>query len=332
MYRSAFMKNIIWRTLFLGILLSSCSGVKTAQFNSQLIDSNCNQQNAYSYSKDELPQPLYEIELDSALVKQFSFKSLNIANAIGVLEYLEKYVKIHADISQNPSIEQRIEIIELSNKINQRINLSSLEISAVVSEIDCEEERADQLAAYMKGKEKDAETKLTVGAIVVGAVGAISSGILLSNGDKTNTPEFIGIGTGLIEATLGILILTNNKKAEFHHTRNVLKDIWEGRETSIAFPPSVWYYLNFFDPKHPDNHSLRYQIIDRWMGFEQISTAKSKKKRNLFNIYFGEGGKYTSQELKTRSNMLDQLEAQVSLMKQDLKGLASELEQISKDN
>ena|SRR5690554_1158223 len=330
MYRSAFMKKISWKVVLLSILLSSCSGIKNAEISNQLIDSNCNQQNAYSYASEELPKPLYEIDLDTSLYNQFSFKSLNIANAIGVLDYLREYVKIHTTIDDNPSIEQRLDIIELSNKINQRINLSSLEISAVVSEIDCEEERADQLAAYMKGKEKDTETKLTVSAIVVGAIGAISSGTLLINGDKSNTPDFIGIGTGLIEATLGILILTNNKKEEFHHSRNVLKDIWEGRETSIMFPTSVWYYLNYFDPETPDDHSLRYQIIERWMSFEQISSAKSKKKRSLFDIYFGEGGKYTSQELKTRSNMLDQLEAQVSLMKQDLKGLASELEHISK--
>src|SRR5690554_1106329 len=227
------MKQIIWKTLFLSMIITSCSGIKESQFSKQLVKSNCNQLNAYSYTKEEIPSPLHELELDTILTNQFTFKSLNIANAIGLIDYLSAYLEIHEDIEEEPSIEKRLAIIELSNKINQRINFASLEISSVTSEIDCEEERADQLAAYMSNKEKDIETRLTVGAIVVGAVGAVSSGILLYKGNKSNAPDIIGIGGGLLEATLGLLILSNNKKAEFHHQRNALKEIWEGKDTSV---------------------------------------------------------------------------------------------------
>lgn len=316
--------------LLLTLFLVSCSTVRETQLGSQLTESNCNQQNIYSYSADELPVPLYELEIDSALQTHFNFNSLNVAHAIGILDDLEAYVSLHEHLQKNPSIENRLELIELSQRINQAINLSSLEISAVASEIDCEEERADQISAYMKGKEKDTETRLTVGAIVVGAAGAIITGALLINGEEGNMPDFIGIGAGLAEATLGLMILTNNKKVEFYHPRNALREIWEGRLTSTMFPPAVWYYLNYFNPQETDRNSLRYQIIERWMSFEHISSAQGKKKRSLFDIYFGNGGKYSSEQLKTRANMLDQLEAQISLMKQDLKALATELQELNK--
>jgi hypothetical protein len=307
-------------------LLASCAGVKNTQIKNQLVESNCNQQNVYSYTLEDLPQPIYQLELDTALISRFSFKSLNIAHAIGIMSHLTEYVKTQKDYSQNPTLEKKIHLIELSQRINQRINVSSLEISAVASEMDCEEERTDQIASYLKGREDNAEKKFTVGAIIVGAAGAITTGILIVNGNESNTPDLIGIGTGLTEATLGLSILLNKRTVELRHERNALKEIWEGKETSTMFPPSVWYYLNYYNPNQPYQSSMRYQIIERWMSFGQIYVAKSKKKKSLINVYFGNGGKYSAEQLYNRASMLDQLEAQISLIKQDLKGLALELE------
>lgn len=317
--------------ILIGIVLASCSGSKHASLNKQLIESNCNQQNVYSYTRNDLPKPIYKIELDTALPVRFSFKSLNVANAIGILGHLTEYVNIQKEFKKNPTPEKRLDIIELSQKINQRINISSLEISAVVSEIDCEDERAGQIADYLNSKENEAESKLTVGAIIVGAAGAVTAGILLANDNNSNAPEFIGIGTGLTEATLGLMILLNKRKVEFYHTRNALREIWRGQDTSTVFPPSLWYYLNYFNPNIPNQPSLRYQIIECWMKFGQIAAVKSKKKKKLINIYFEDAGKYTAEQLNNRANMLDQLEAHISLMKQDLKGLALELENLKAD-
>lgn len=62
------------------------------------------------------------------------------------------------------------------------------------------------------------------------------------------------------------------------------------------------------------------------MKFGQITDSKEKEKEKLINLYFKEGGKYTTEQLFNRSNMHDQVEAQINLMKQDLKMLGLELE------
>lgn len=304
--------------------------MKDVSLSSRLAESNCNLQNVYEYRAEELPQPLHELELDSNLLKYFDINSLNVAHAIGILDDLNRFVQLQEHGQKDSSLEKRMEVVELSQKINQAINLSSLSISAITSEIDCEEERAEQVSAYMKEKEKDTETRLTVGAIIVGAAGAIVAGALLLNGDESNAPEFVGIGAGLAEATLGLMVLTNKKRVKFHHPRNVLREIWNGEETSSMFPPALWYYLNYFNPQQVERNSLRYQILEGWMSFEQISSTQGQKKRSLFEVFFGDGGMYSSDQLKTRANMLDQLEAQISLMKQDLKALATELQEFYK--
>ncbi|MCH7402253.1 hypothetical protein ACFOUP_18390 [Belliella kenyensis] len=319
-----------WTISILTLVITSCAGIKNAQLTSQLDKSNCNQQVARTYTKDELPNPIHTLDLDTLLTNRFSSQSLNAANAVELLDLLTEYVNLKKDFNVSPTLEKRIEIVELSQRINQRINISSLEVSAVASEMDCEEERADQIATYLKGKEDDAETKLTVGAIVVGAAGAITSGILLANGVNGNAHELIGLGAGLTEATLGILILMNKRKVTFYHPRNALKDIWTAPDTSTIFPSSVWYYLTYENPNTKEK-SLRQQLLDKWLGFGQIADTKEKNKEKIYDLFFGEGGKYSADQLTNRANMHDQIEAHINLMKQDLKLLALELEKLNNE-
>lgn len=306
--------------LFTTCYLSSCIGTRPTTFQAHLIASNCNQEG--SYSTQEIPKPIHELDIDTALLARFSFRSLNVANAIGIVDELTQLVHNQKAYKQSPSLEKKMELLELSQKINQQINVSSLEVSAVASEIDCEEERTDQIANYLASKENNTETRLTVGAITIGATGAIATGAMLNNG---NTGDYIGVATGIAEAAFGLLILINKRKIDFYHPRNVLREVWEGKDTSEILPASVWYYLNYFNPEKSGTHSLRYQIIERWMSFGQISESNSKERKQLIEIYFGDGGRYTAEQLDNRANMLDQLEAHITLMKQDLKVLANEL-------
>ncbi|MFT2010476.1 hypothetical protein ACMA1I_17510 [Pontibacter sp. 13R65] len=307
------------------LLLTSCAGGHQVRLKSTLTQSNCNQQKAYRLSSQDIPKPIHELVLDTSLTSRFSFNSLNVANAIGLVDLLNDFVKSKKQYQLDPTLANRFATMELTETINHRIDIASLEISAISSELDCEEERTDQIATYLRHKEDDSETKLTVGAIVVGATGAILSGLVLNKG---NASEYIGIGAGITEATLGILILTNKRKVELQHPRNVLRTIWEGQDEAGIFPPSVWYYLTYDNPAEPDMPPLRQQIIEKWESFGQIDRRKTSSKKKQLQMYFDDGGKYSAEELRNRANMLDQLESHVNLMKQALRNLAIELEDL----
>src|SRR5699024_6167427 len=149
----------------------------------------------------------------------------------------------------------------------KRINLASLEISAVTAELDCEEERADQLASFLRNKEEKKETMLTVGSIILGALSAIVTGVLITDKNEGNASDIIGVGVGLADATIGVMMLLNETKIMYHHKRNVLREIWLATETSSIYPPSIWYYLNQHESNKP---SLREQLIESWKKFGQI--------------------------------------------------------------
>ncbi len=307
------------------VLCTSCGRHQYNQLRTRLSRSNCYHNTAYNYSSEKLPKEALLTHLDTTLSNNFSFQSLHAANAIGVLTDLVSYAELLEAYRKNRSTENRLRILEKTQSINQQINIASIEISAVASELDCEEERADQIATFLKNREGSTETKLTVGAIVVGAVGTISTAILVKQGNNGTLADDIGISASLIGTALGALVLFNEKKMEFYHERNPIAEIWNASDTSIFFPPSLWYYLNFNNPQQK-GVSFRKQLIEKWVLLGQMDSPDKEDSDNN-KLLLGNGGKYTADQLDNRSNMLDQIEAQISVMKQDLKLLALELEE-----
>lgn len=315
----------VW--IFAALMLlgfQTCTGPRELRNISQVNNSNCQQQTSVSYIDAEPTEELNINDISPVLKNHFSIKSLHIAHAIGIMPSLEEMIQVHQSMQESRSMESRLLLLEANQKINSRIHMASLEISAVASEMDCEEERAEQIANFLKQQENRQSSRLTVAAIGVGAIGAIVTGVLLLNGQTGKIPEIIGITTGFTEAILGFLILRNGKVIHFQHKRNPIKEIWEGPEKSAIFPPALWYYLNRNMPEAEGSH--REQLIKNWIHFAEISSSNKIKGDEKYPLFFGEGGLYNADQLFLRANMLDQTEAQVSLMQQDLSQLSRELQ------
>ncbi len=308
--------------------MTSCSSWKKIELDNYLQKSNCFQQQDYDYTLEDLPIPIHELELDSMLLNNFSFNSLNIAHSFGFLGEIENYLQILiTEESPNLSaVELQLKKLELRQKLNHYINMASIDVSAIASEMDCEEERADQIASYLARKDAKAENRLTVSAIISGAIGTIGAAIIVLNDPEDNRVEYFGIGVGITEVLFGTLLLTNERKVYIYHERNALRELWEGQTISSIFPPPIWYYLNYYNPNNFEEDSKRNIILEKWMKFGQISESKEKKKDELIALYFKDGGYYNSIQLENRANMHDQIESQINLMKQQLKSLALELD------
>jgi hypothetical protein len=126
---------------------------------------------------------------------------------------------------------------------------------------------------------------------------------------------------------LGTLILINQRHIDFYHKDNALHSVWENTETSSYFPPSIWYFLTY-ENKLKNEKSLAKLLVEKWILFGQVSKQESKTNIKNNNLFFGNGGRYNAEQLKTRSDMLDQVESYVTLMKQDLKALSYQIEKL----
>ncbi|MFN6944779.1 MAG: hypothetical protein ACK4ND_07505 [Cytophagaceae bacterium] len=301
--------------------VSSCVPGRTVQVKSYALQSNCHKQNKAPLSSKTY-EPVEEIIQDTALLTRFSSSSLHVANAIGLLPMLEKLIKHEYIIDNEPSIEDKVDYLFLKQQILERIELASLEISGTASEMDCEEERADQIAYMLMQKENSQERKLTVAAITVGALIAIASGVIYARNPDSPHVDGVGIIGGVAEVGLGLSILFLNKKVNFSHRRNPLKAFWYNDNEEGIFPSSVWYYLN---QKNEGEMSVRQELIQKWISLEQMPAEGDKHYERDLNLYLGEGGRYTAEQLSNRANMLDQLEAQINLMQKELKQLISEI-------
>ncbi len=226
-----------------------------------------------------------------------------MAKVLGISGTMHRYIKeINKESPDEDFLNQE------GRKIERAIQMASFEISAITGGIDCEEEKAEQIATFLDKRVKNKETNRTVAAIVTGAAISTGTGVALVAGASGALLEVLGIVGGLAEVWLGVSILRLEKYVEIEHPFNVIDMIYLKDNSDRVFPESVWAYINI--DVNDDSVSKRDRLVDRWEDFEvDVSSLE---------ILRSKGGKYDSELLKTRANMLDQLEAQIYLMKQDL--------------
>lgn len=301
------------------ILLTGCANRGLARFQSQLEQSTCNQWQPSTGPVGNPPGPYDPALIPSRVSSHFSPNSLHMAHAIHVLPLLDEYMAHLAVPPGRRSLEERVELLELRRTIAYHCDLASLEISAVASEFDCEEEKISQLAEYLNGLEQRNSDRLNVAAIAVGAGGALFSGIHLAEEDRNRQVDWMGIAFGVAEASLGVAMLLTGKKADIRHPRNALRAIHDGQDQEGIFPASVWYCLTEPVPGQAPAKTYRQELLDRWHEGEAGTNGETA-------LFLGDGGTYTTDQLHKRAGMYDQLESTIKLVKQDLLQLVQELD------
>jgi hypothetical protein len=304
---------------------TACSTSKVIQLSDSNAQGACNPKNIRTIDDVRFADlTVSKIPPLSELNRYFSPASLQVAKLIGATELLNGYYHGLQLYKEDSSLANRLRILEYRQKMVYRVSVASLEVASVESELDCELERAHQVADYLLGKKGNREKKLTVGAIVVTAAGAVLTGLLKS---KDYAADRIGIASGLIGAGLGVMALTGDKKVAFEHPENALADIWHQPEVSKIFPPHIWYFLTTAKSDTLKNSSLRARLIGDWQRLDQLPpNSKMEELQEAANLYFGTGGIYNADQLNNRADMLDQLIAAINLLTQDLRLLLRETE------
>jgi hypothetical protein len=177
---------------------------------------------------------------NSSLVGVLSDQDVLIANATGTLSIIKNIMNSPRDSSMHG----RLLSFEYGQEIQKLLQPLRTEIESLSFELDCEAHRIGQLSSYIGGLNTKRNTKLTVGAILAGAVSTILSVFVTSK-----TPQnIILIGSGTIAAGLGVITLNpRGKEVRLMHNRNLLEDLWFAPPKSKDYSPALWYILN--EPK-----------------------------------------------------------------------------------
>jgi hypothetical protein len=259
----------------------------------------------------------------TARAGRFSRQAQETAELIGAHDFLVRMAELEAEPSTQNQLTM-LNLLEIRRQLSDRILLGFLDVARTASEADCEEERADQLADRLQAIREKRVRYLTLTAIVGDALVGILSGALSLAAQQTAAAAG-AIGGGALATGFGTAALLTDTEQEFGHARNILREVWEAPAEPSLIPTSVWRHLNRPLPDDPQSRSLRETLITRWRRDGRLAEAGSPAEGRRIELFFGEGGSYTIEDLRARAAMLDLLEADINLMSQDLEGLLQEV-------
>lgn len=304
------------------LALAACTTTRPVNSALQTEPEYCVPPVAYRYNPATVPLPTIAPLLDSALTARFPRRSLLVANAAGALPQLKELVQLEDAARKAPSTAHALAVLTQRQRIATRLQLLSVAIASVAAELDCEGERADQVAGYLKAQAGSRVQRLTVLSIAVGAV----SGIGTTVGSDQTTQYIFGIGGGLLTAGLGLLTLSSHRTVPFGHPRNLLADVWQEAPNSAVYPPGVWYLLTEKAFSNRGENSVAHNTRLRWQRYGELDAPESRAGRQQQALFFGVGGAYEADDLTVRANMLNELQASVRLLNQELQGLLLSLD------
>ncbi len=272
----------------------------------------------YRYNPAFAPQPDLEAALTPALLAHYPRRNLLTANAVGILPALQTLLTLQEAARQHPGPATELAVLRQRHLLANQVALVSSTVASLAAELDCEGERADQVAGYLKNLDDRRTQRLNVLSIGVGAASGIGTTVI----ENQRGQYALGIGGGLLAAGLGLLTLSQaGHTAEFGHPRNLLADVWAEKQASDVFPPSVWYLLTEPSFSNGGQTTIAHNTRQRWQHYGQLARPESNEGKELASLLFGPGGQYSADELTVRANLLNELQSAVRLLNQELQGL-----------
>ena len=297
--------------LLIGLLLPACQSLKPSLIATSQQKKYCQPAIRLDYDSTYLPLPDVQsiIRTDTSLTNRFSNHDLLVANAAGILPLLREFIRLK---SNSPAGTDREHFVK-RQQIMDRLWLAAMQVSSIAAELDCEAERANRLATYLQQLDSKRIQQLTLLSVAVAALTTVATAFI-----QADTPnKTVSIGGGITSAILaGKAAISSKRTVHLVDDRNLLTDIWNQEPQSGAYPPFVWQMLTESPFSYGGQHSISFTTRQRWMNYNLAGVSALEQQ-----LYFKPEGDYGADNLSTRAEMLNQLQAEVRLLFQDLQGL-----------
>jgi hypothetical protein len=248
----------------------------------------------------------------------FSARTMAFAEVLGLEQVLRQLAT-----SRSGAGKTSVEFLLLRQQIDERLFLTTLQVSGSVAEIVCERDRADQAADRMDEVDASRVKGLTLASILIGGVASIVSGGLGLAGATSASADAASVSGGFLESIFGGTALFTKSSQEFLHERNVLREVWEDTGKRGLLPVVVWRFLH---RQHPQmGATFREQLIGTWRQEGRLGPPGSKDEQRRLSLILGTGGRYTSPDLRIRAAMLEELQATINLINEELERFAHDV-------
>ena len=250
------------------------------------------------------------------------------AQLVGVLSELTELQKL----STGTAPADRWQILWLHQHISERVMATSLQVDAVIAQIDNEISRANEVHSYLADRRDRAVNRANLMSVIVGGgLGATSSGLQLSP-NLTKQAAGVGIGAGTLSASLAFLGIRaqKGKSSQFDFQSNMLAEFFDRPALPDSqYPETIWTFLNQSPPNNPTGLTRKQQLMQTWVEVERIDSLASKDKIYRLTSQPSELLKLSIDDFEDRAAMLQDVRARVSFLKRDLGALVASLPPIN---
>jgi hypothetical protein len=249
------------------------------------------------------------VKNDSVLLSKYSYKSLEVANAFGLLEDLRVYENLRKSIRSEGRIAPEIfdEFANSYNRLNEGMNLAALEVKSIQDMLDCTILKLRKTKVQVSTSNLRKQNSLSNWAIGVGsATTVLTAGILISENDQligSTAFDWMAVAGGVLTGYLAFQSSRVNKKVNLNPENNFINVIWTGNNDADLFPISSWYLMNLDIEVNEEQTTLREIILKEWNDSEAM-LAKEENKLSL-PILLADEGTYTEEMIDLRIEMLE---------------------------
>jgi len=291
-----------------------------------MYDLDCPQVINYGPSNTD---PIELIQFDPILTANYSFNSLVIANAYGLIDdltNLERLKALDPDIVSSDSI--RIAMLEKERQIDKVLDMAFLEIESYEGFIQCNILNLVRIRNLLTDANNKIKSKYTNAAIIVGVVSAaIVGGIVLSDNEELkdgDAIEWIGIGGAVAAASLAVYSERIDKRVTLQLNKNLINPIWTGEHSQGVFSDRYWYLLNHDHYSDSTEINIREFIVNTWEQSNEL--LGSEKNKSYLPILLADEAIYTEELLMLRIDLLEELKIGIDHLARSLYVLNFEID------
>ena len=260
--------------------------------------------------------------------RRLSQRALRIASVMSASDALEKVVSLSTAASGSNQVTQT-ELLMARQDLTERTMLTMMEVSSVLSELHCENEKGDLIQRRLDAQVGHQQRQWTIAGVVTGALTSmVSGGMGLSQMDKqANVVNVLG---GVMSTVTGLGAMADDASVSYRPNNQLLSDIYTNPDQSAAYPWTVWKFLTRRQDgmANTAGQTVREALIEQWREAGLLGRAGSQTEKRRIALVEGQDGLYNTDDLSARNEMLDLLEAAISSMNQDISFLLHELQQI----
>lgn len=254
--------------------------------------------------------------------------TLALAKMLTINQTLDDLSKLAKEPESKPNQENLVQVMLLRQNCERKIQFASLELEEALANIDGDLAYT-QLEYSLFADKRDRSIALNNAAtfLTSGTLGILDS----ATGIKyaAPIPNVFGITGNAAAVAFPLWGLRSPKYKSIQNgsVGNMLAPLFDLPYQGSGYDPIIWKYLNTVALDEKDNITRRQALLNRWKKFRNLSKEGTKNEKYIKQLsgLLEPGEKVSLDLLKTRTELLVELRAEVQSLYADLSDLNTEI-------